>query len=111
MLRHLRSFRIGVVREGSDLQVFTHPGALVRLASWVAEAVAVLEAESGKKSRQGKDQALVLGALQHHADRRLRDIQKRRGTFDRAGFEHRPEDFDFTKFEGHSLALSRGLTG
>ncbi|KAI5367355.1 Putative CDC45 family protein [Septoria linicola] len=61
VLRHLRSFRIGVIREGSDLQVFTHPGALVRLASWVAEAVAVLEAESGKKA--GKHDALVLGAL------------------------------------------------
>ncbi|PPJ49934.1 hypothetical protein CBER1_04672 [Cercospora berteroae] len=63
VLRHLRSFRIGVVREGSDLHVFTHPGALVRLASWVAEAVAVLEAEAGKKARKGKDEALVLGAL------------------------------------------------
>ncbi|KAF2215591.1 hypothetical protein CERZMDRAFT_109522 [Cercospora zeae-maydis SCOH1-5] len=63
VLRHLRSFRIGVVREGSDLYVFTHPGALVRLASWVAEAVAVLEAEAGKKNRKGKDEALVLGAL------------------------------------------------
>ncbi|KAM3425520.1 Cell division control protein 45-like protein [Cercospora zeina] len=63
VLRHLRSFRIGVVREGSDLHVFTHPGALVRLASWVAEAVAVLEAEAGKKNRKGKDEALVLGAL------------------------------------------------
>ncbi|KAL9532762.1 Cell division control protein [Sphaerulina musiva] len=63
VLRHLRSFRIGVVREGSDLQVFIHPGALVRLASWVGEAVAVLEAESGKEAGKRKDQALVLGAL------------------------------------------------
>ena len=63
ILRHLRSFRIGVLREGSDLQVFTHPGALVRLASWVGEAVAVLEAESGKSASKRKDEALVLGAL------------------------------------------------
>lgn len=64
MIRHLRAFRMGVVREGPDLALFTHPGALVRLASWIGEAVAVLEAEKGRKpSKQRRDDALVLGAL------------------------------------------------
>lgn len=58
-IRHLRAFRMGVVREGPDVPLFIHPGALVKLASWVAEAVGVLEAEKGAKERG----ALVLGAL------------------------------------------------
>jgi cell division control protein 45 len=62
-IRHLRSFRMGVVKEGPDVPIFTHPGALVKLAAWVSEAVGVLEAEKGVKTRKGEDDALVLGAL------------------------------------------------
>lgn len=58
-IRHLRAFRMGVVREGPDVPLFIHPGALIKLATWVAEAVGVLEAEKGAKERG----ALVLGAL------------------------------------------------
>ena len=58
-IRHLHSFRMGVVREGPDVPLFVHPGALVKLAGWVGEAVSVLEAERGAKERG----ALVLGAL------------------------------------------------
>jgi len=58
-IRHLRAFRMGVVREGPDVPLFVHPGALVKLAAWVAEAVGVLEAERGAKEKG----ALVLGAL------------------------------------------------
>ncbi|KXL45259.1 MAG: hypothetical protein FE78DRAFT_119973, partial [Acidomyces sp. 'richmondensis'] len=66
-IRHLRAFRMGVVREGPDVSIFTHPGALVKLAAWVFEAVSVLEAEKGHKA-VGKGEvkegdALVLGAL------------------------------------------------
>lgn len=70
-IRHLRAFRMGVVREGPDVGVFTHPGALVKLGAWVAEAVGVLEAEKGvgvkggkgKDGRGGEQEALVLAAL------------------------------------------------
>lgn len=58
-IRHLRAFRMGVVREGPDVPLFCHPGALAKLAAWVAEAVGVLEAERGAKEKG----ALVLGAL------------------------------------------------
>ncbi|KAG8629529.1 hypothetical protein KVT40_003394 [Elsinoe batatas] len=58
-IRHLRAFRMGVVREGPDVALFCHPGALVKLASWVSEAVGILEAERGGKEKG----ALVLGAL------------------------------------------------
>jgi cell division control protein 45 len=60
-IRHLRSFRMGVVKEGPDVALFSHPGALVKLAAWVGEAVAVLEAEKGR--RKNDDEALVLGCL------------------------------------------------
>ncbi|KAI7686785.1 hypothetical protein KC322_g12642, partial [Hortaea werneckii] len=69
-IRHLRSFRMGVVREGPDLGLFVHPGALVKLGRWVGEAVGVLEAEKNggrKKDGNGKkgkeEEALVLAAL------------------------------------------------
>lgn len=63
-IRHLRAFRMGVVKEGPDVPLFTHPGALSKLASWVSEAVAVLEAEKGGgSSKSAADQALVLGCI------------------------------------------------
>lgn len=60
-IRHLRAFRMGVVKDGPDLSLFANsPGALVRLALWVAEAVAV-----DQKDKKGTDSAtpLVLAAL------------------------------------------------
>lgn len=58
-IRQLRAFRMAVVREGPNVALFLHPGALVKLAGWVMEAVGVQEAEKGVKDRG----ALVLGAL------------------------------------------------
>ena len=63
-LRHLRAFRMGVVKDGPDLNLFANnPGALVKLALWVGEAVAVSE-----KDKKGVDEAtpLVLAALDEH---------------------------------------------
>jgi cell division control protein 45 len=60
-IRHLRAFRMGVVREGPDVNLFVHPGALVKLATWISEAISVLEAEKGAK--RNSDNALVLAAL------------------------------------------------
>ncbi|EXJ87873.1 cell division control protein 45 [Capronia coronata CBS 617.96] len=60
-IRHLRAFRMGVVKEGPDLALFANsPGALVKLALWVGEAVAVNERE-----KKGPESAtpLVLAAL------------------------------------------------
>ena len=46
-IRHLRAFRMGVVKEGPDLGLFaSSPGALVKLALWVGEAVAVSERDT-----------------------------------------------------------------
>ncbi|KAL9094124.1 MAG: hypothetical protein Q9165_003539 [Trypethelium subeluteriae] len=60
-IRHLRAFRMGVVREGPDVALFTQPGALVKLALWVAEAVGVVGGERSGK-RAGRE-ALVLAGL------------------------------------------------
>ena len=49
---------MGVVRDGPDVQLFTHPGALTKLALWVGEAIA----EQGKE-KGGKNTPLVLAAL------------------------------------------------
>ena len=62
-IRHLRAFRMGVVKEGPDVPLFTHPGALTKLAGWVSEAVAVLDAEKGARKAGGREDALVLGCL------------------------------------------------
>ncbi|KAF2867033.1 CDC45 family [Massariosphaeria phaeospora] len=47
-IRHLRAFRMAVVKEGPDVQLFTHPGALTKLALWVAEAIVELNGTKGK---------------------------------------------------------------
>lgn len=60
-IRHLRAFRMGVVKDGPDTALFCHPGALVKLAAWVSDAIAVLEAEKGRKL--SAHEALVLGCL------------------------------------------------
>jgi cell division control protein 45 len=48
-IRHLRAFRMAVVKEGPDVQLFTHPGALIKLALWIAEAVVEMEGVKGRK--------------------------------------------------------------
>ncbi|KXT05674.1 hypothetical protein AC578_5647 [Pseudocercospora eumusae] len=63
MHKNLTSFRMAIVREGPDVPLFTHPGALVRLAVWVSEAIRVIEAEKGKRIKPGKDDTLVIAAL------------------------------------------------
>ncbi|KAF2138003.1 uncharacterized protein K452DRAFT_361488 [Aplosporella prunicola CBS 121167] len=59
-IRHLRAFRMAVVKEGPDAALFTHAGALVKLALWVAEAVAEME---GKKGKGGAGNELVMAGL------------------------------------------------
>jgi cell division control protein 45 len=66
-IRHLRAFRIAVVKEGPDVKLFTNPGALTKLALWVAEAIQVQERERGDGLKIGKKRAvgtpLVLAGL------------------------------------------------
>ncbi|KAI4164547.1 MAG: hypothetical protein LQ342_001860 [Letrouitia transgressa] len=63
-IRHLRAFRMAVVKEGPDVQLFTHPGALTKLALWVGEAIAEQEKEQrGKIGKGGKGTPLVVAGL------------------------------------------------
>ncbi|KAL4780518.1 CDC45 family [Aspergillus varians] len=66
-IRHLRAFRIAVVKEGPDVKLFTNPGALTKLALWVAEAIRVQERDRGDSIKIGKRRAagtpLVLAGL------------------------------------------------
>ena len=48
-IRHLRAFRMAVVKEGPDVSLFTHPGALIKLALWVSEAITEMEGGKGRK--------------------------------------------------------------
>ncbi|KAF2267538.1 CDC45-like protein [Lojkania enalia] len=58
-IRHLRAFRMAVVKEGPDVQLFTHPGALTKLALWVAEAI--VELNGAKQKHKGSE--LVMAGL------------------------------------------------
>ncbi|KAL4742196.1 CDC45 family [Aspergillus similis] len=66
-IRHLRAFRIAVVKDGPDVKLFTNPGALTKLALWVAEAIRVQERDRGDAIKIGKRRAagtpLVLAGL------------------------------------------------
>ena len=63
-IRHLRAFRMAVVKEGPDVALFTHPGALTKLALWVGEAIAVQDREQrGKVGKSGRGTPLVMAGL------------------------------------------------
>jgi len=63
-IRHLRAFRMAVVKEGPDVALFTHPAALTKLALWVGEAIAEQEREQrGKIGKSGRGTPLVMAGL------------------------------------------------
>lgn len=63
-IRHLRAFRMCVVKDGPDVALFTHPSALTKLALWIGEAIAEQERESkGKLGHGGRGTPLVVAGL------------------------------------------------
>lgn len=50
---------MAVVKEGPDVQLFTHPGALTKLALWIAEAIVEMHGTKGKN----KGSELVMAGL------------------------------------------------
>ncbi|KAH7328030.1 CDC45 family [Stachybotrys elegans] len=63
-IRHLRAFRMCVVKDGPDVGLFTHPAALTKLSLWVGEALSEQEREShGKLSHGGRGTPLVVASL------------------------------------------------
>jgi cell division control protein 45 len=63
-IKHLRAFRMCVVKEGPDVSLFTHPAALTKLSLWIGEALAEQEREMhGKLSHGGRGTPLVVASL------------------------------------------------
>lgn len=53
-VRNLQSFHLAVIKEGPDVQLFTHAGALIKLALWLAEAVVEMAESKAGKARSGE---------------------------------------------------------
>ena len=62
-IRHLKAFRMAVVKEGPDVSLFTHPAALTKLALWVGEAIAEQEREQRGGLGKNGSTPLVLAGL------------------------------------------------
>lgn len=63
-IKHLRAFRLCVVKDGPDVALFTHPAALTKLALWIGEALAEQERDThGKLSHGGRGTPLVVASL------------------------------------------------
>ncbi|KAJ5901641.1 hypothetical protein N7495_002169 [Penicillium taxi] len=70
-IRHLKTFRIAVVKDGPDVKLFSNAGALTKLALWLAEAIRVQEREKdtykmGRKRAAGTP--LVLAGFDEERD-------------------------------------------
>ncbi|MCJ1435351.1 hypothetical protein MMC27_004723 [Xylographa pallens] len=59
-IRHLKAFRMAVVKDGPDVALFTHPGALTKLALWLGDALAAQEKDAPAR---GRGTPLVLAGL------------------------------------------------
>ena len=63
-IRHLQAFRMAVVKDGPDVELFCHPGALTKLALWVGEAIGEAEKDGAGKGPGGRGGTpLVLGCI------------------------------------------------
>jgi len=55
---------MALVKEGPDVALFTNPGALMKLALWVGEAVKEVDKDDGKSKKKSKGgMPLVLGCI------------------------------------------------
>ncbi|PNY28735.1 Cell division control protein 45 [Tolypocladium capitatum] len=63
-IKHLRAFRMCVVKDGPDVSLFNHPAALTKLSLWIGEALGEQERDShGKLSHGGRGTPLVVASL------------------------------------------------
>jgi cell division control protein 45 len=53
--------RVVILKDGPDISLFTHPGALIKLSLWLAEAVSEME---GLRGAKGKD--MIMASLDEH---------------------------------------------
>ncbi|KAF7549198.1 hypothetical protein G7Z17_g6536 [Cylindrodendrum hubeiense] len=63
-IKHLRAFRMCVVKDGPDVSLFTHPAALTKLSLWIGEALSEQERDNhGKLTHGGRGTPLVVASL------------------------------------------------
>ncbi|KAK7415315.1 DNA replication initiation factor cdc45 [Neonectria punicea] len=63
-IKHLRAFRMCVVKDGPDVALFAHPAALTKLSLWIGEALAEQERDNhGKLSHGGRGTPLIVASL------------------------------------------------
>ncbi|KAI9882364.1 MAG: hypothetical protein M1823_005887 [Watsoniomyces obsoletus] len=72
-IRHLRAFRMAVVKEGPDVSLFTHPAALTKLALWLGQAIVEQERE-----RKG---GMILGKGGRGTPLVVAGLNERRGVY------------------------------
>jgi len=51
-IKFLTAFQVAVVKEGPDVGLFAHPGALTKLALWLAEATSEIDSIRGEKTKE-----------------------------------------------------------
>jgi cell division control protein 45 len=66
-IKTLRSFRLAVIKEGPDLELFSHPSTLERLAFWLVDAVRDL-LENGARQTKVKRLPFVVASLDERRD-------------------------------------------
>jgi cell division control protein 45 len=69
-IKTLRSFRLAVIKEGPDLELFSHPATLERLALWLVDAVRDLLENNSTAARPTKIKSLpfVVASLDERRD-------------------------------------------
>ncbi|KAG0140705.1 hypothetical protein CROQUDRAFT_664850 [Cronartium quercuum f. sp. fusiforme G11] len=71
-IKTLRSFRLGVIKDGPDLHVFSHPATLTRLGVWLVDAVRDLIGPNSKvfegKKQKVKSFPFVIASLDEVRD-------------------------------------------
>jgi cell division control protein 45 len=63
-IAHLRAFRMCIVKDSPEPELFNHPGALTKLALWIGEALAEQERDdTGRLAQGGRGTPLVVASL------------------------------------------------
>lgn len=68
-IKHLSTFRFCLVKDGPDVELFTHPAALTKLALWLGEAFATQDlSRTGRLGMGGRGVPLVVACLNERRD-------------------------------------------
>lgn len=68
VIKTLKSYRLAIIQNGPDLDIFQHPGTLHRLANWLVEEVRITAESQGRNT---KNLPVVVAALNEKSDKYL----------------------------------------